>query len=75
MNDEPTETILPPPPNKLSDPEHWEANYNMREWVRKALEEQGAECTGAGFGACMSDLDIELEGMRYNIQIRPRPIK
>ena len=73
MNDEPT---VAPPPNKLQgDPADWEANYNMRKWVLEALEARGAICIGSGFGACLFDLDIELEGMRYNIQIRPHASK
>lgn len=52
------------------DPRDWEANLNMRNWVQGALEKKGAKCTGTGFGACQSDLDIELDGMRYNIRIR-----
>lgn len=72
MSNDETETTK----NLLAgNPEDWESNYNMREWVREALEAKGAECTGAGFGACQSDLDIEFEGMRYNIRIQPRPIK
>lgn len=51
--------------------EEWEASYNMREWVREALEAKGAEFTGGGFGAGGSDIDIELEGFEYNIAIRP----
>lgn len=49
----------------------FEASYNMREWVRKALEAKGAKFDGGGFGLGGSDLDIEVEGMKYNIKIRP----
>lgn len=59
-------------PIKIDVPAHWEANYNMRCWVQDALEASGATCTGAGCGGCITDLDIELEGMKYNIQIRAR---
>ncbi len=53
------------------DPEHWSANLNMRDWVTAALEAKGAKFTGGGFCGSESDIDIELEGMRYNIRIRP----
>jgi len=74
---EPTETTTELPENLTleGNPGDWKANYNMRCWVQEALEAKGAEITGAGFGACLSDLDIELEGMRYNIQIRSRPAR
>ena len=77
MNDKPTGTTTEPPEvDKLEGaPTHWRANYNIRCWVQKALEAKGARISGAGFGACQSDLDIELEGMRYNIKIRPLPKK
>lgn len=53
------------------DPKDWEANLNMRNWIQKALEDKGAEIIGTGVGAYQSDLDIEIEGMKYNIRIRP----
>ncbi len=53
------------------DPDHWEANLNMRDWVKEALEAKGAKFTGGGVCADYSDIDIELEGMSYNIKIRP----
>lgn len=73
MNDKPTETTDNSPENLelAGDPQDWQANYNMREWVRSALEAKGAKFDGGGFGAEFSDLDMELEGMRYNIRIRP----
>ncbi len=73
MNDKPTETIDDPPESLTleGDPKDWQANLNMRDWVQKALEDKGAEIIGAGTGAYQSDLDIELEGMKYNIRIRP----
>lgn len=54
------------------DPRAWGANLNMREWVRAAVEAKGAKFTGGGFGADMCDLDIELEGFKYNISVCPR---
>ncbi len=54
-----------------ADKAEFEASYNMREWVRKALEAKGAKFDGGGFGLGGSDLDIEVEGMKFNIKIRP----
>jgi hypothetical protein len=48
---------------------------NMREWVRSALEAKGARCVGAGIGCGgamgIADVQIELDGHQYNIEIRP----
>jgi len=70
MNDESTKT----PTEDLQlegNPEDWMTNLNMRDWVQEALEAKGAEIIGAGCGASASDLDIEFQGMEYNIKIRP----
>lgn len=48
-----------------------EALLNSRDWLQKALEAQGAKITGKGIGMGAADLDIELEGHRYNITVRP----
>jgi hypothetical protein len=49
--------------------------FNMREWVRSALEANGAKCVGAGIGCGgamgIADVQIELDGHQYNIEIRP----
>lgn len=44
---------------------------NMRNWIQKACEAQGAKMTGGGCGMGAADIDIELEGYGYNINIRP----
>lgn len=50
--------------------------YNMREWMRTAVEAKGAKVTGAGVGVDgllgLADLDIEVEGYSFNLTIRPR---
>jgi hypothetical protein len=48
-----------------------EAFFNMRDWLRKAIESKGARCTGGGVGCGQADLDFILEGQHYNVSIRP----
>lgn len=50
-----------------------EAFFNMRDWLQKACEAQGGKMVGGGVGMGQTDIDIELEGCRYNISIRPLP--
>lgn len=50
-----------------------EAFLNMRDWLKKACEAQGAKMTGGGIGMGQADIDIELDGCRYNISIKPLP--
>lgn len=52
-----------------------EALYNMRDWMRKAVESLGAKMVGSGCGLGEVDLDIELEGYLYNIAIKPLPTR
>lgn len=47
------------------------AFLNMRDWLQAACEAKGARMTGGGIGCGEADIDIELEGHRYNISIRP----
>ncbi len=53
--------------------------FNLREWVREAVEAKGAKVTGAGIGVGgpvgMADIDVEIQGHRFNLEIRPRPIR
>jgi hypothetical protein len=49
------------------------AFLNMRDWVQSACEAKGAKMVGGGIGCGQADIDIELEGCRYNISIRPLP--
>jgi len=51
-----------------------EAFLNMRDWLQKACEAQGAKMAGGGVGMGQADIDIELDGCRYNISIKPLPI-
>lgn len=49
------------------------AFLNMRDWLTTAVEAKGAKMVGGGCGLGQADIDIELEGCRYNISIRPLP--
>ena len=50
--------------------------FNIRQWVQDAVEVKGAKVTGAGIGVKhdlgMADIDIEIEGYRFNLEITPR---
>ena len=48
-----------------------EAAFNMRDWLQAACEAKGARMIGGGFGMGQADIDVELEGCRFNISIRP----
>lgn len=49
-----------------------EAAFNMRGWVQKALEAKGGEIVGAGIGCGGCDLDVVVEGFKFNVWIEPR---
>ena len=49
------------------------AAFNMRDWLQGACEAKGGKMIGGGFGMGQADIDIELEGCRFNISIRPLP--
>lgn len=48
-----------------------DAAINMRDWLEMALAAKGGKMVGGGFGFGAADLDIELEGHRYAVSIRP----
>lgn len=48
-----------------------EAFFNMRDWLQKACEVKGAKMIGGSIGMGQADIDIELDGCRYNISIKP----
>ena len=48
-----------------------ETLFNSRSWLQKALEDKGAKIIGAGCGGGGADLDIVVEGCRFNVSIRP----
>lgn len=49
----------------------FEALFNSRNWLEKALEAGGAVRTGGGMGMGVAHVDIVLEGRRYDISIKP----
>lgn len=55
-----------------------ESLFNARQWFRDAVEAKGATVTGAGIGVKgslgMADIDVEIDGYRFNLEITPRPI-
>ena len=48
-----------------------ETLLNSRDWLEKVVMAHGATVDGGGCGMGAADIDITLEGMRYNIKIRP----
>lgn len=44
---------------------------NMREWLTIACENAGAAFTGGGIGMGEADIDIMLQGHKFNVRIRP----
>ena len=62
---------MPPPGSGIAGISDIEAVLNMREWLQKAVEARGARVDGAGIGGGQADIDVVLEGHRYNISIRP----
>lgn len=62
---------IPYPFGATLDEMDTESFFNIRAWLRNALEAQGAKQIGAGIGLGQADIDIELDGHRYNVSIRP----
>lgn len=48
-----------------------ETLFNSRDWLQKAVEAKGAKMIGGGIGCGQADIDIELEGCRFNLSLRP----
>jgi len=59
----------------LEPSQDWQALYNMRQWLEKCVEAQGAKVTDAGCGCGGADIGIELEGFAYGITIKPRAMQ
>jgi len=48
-----------------------ETLLNSRDWLTKAVTKCGAKVTGGGCGCGQADIDILLEGCKFNVSIRP----
>lgn len=52
-----------------------DALFNLRAWVESAIEAKGGMIVGAGIGCGgtmgVADLEIQLEGHLFSLQIRP----
>lgn len=46
---------------------------NMRWWLERALKANGGTLTGGGIGCGQADVDVEIDGHRFNVSIRPLP--
>jgi hypothetical protein len=44
---------------------------NLRDWLKAALEKAGGITTGSGIGGCQVDVELELEGHRFNVSVSP----
>ncbi len=51
-----------------------DALFSIRNWLRIAIEAQGADITGAGIGVGEADISFDLDGQRYNVSVRPLPL-
>lgn len=56
-----------------------DALFNLRAWVEQAVLAKGGKIVGAGIGCGgsmgIADLEVELEGYAFNLEIRPLPAK
>ncbi len=52
-----------------------EAFMNIRDWLDKALTDAGAEITYGGIGVGRADTAFNLDGMPYEVSIRPKPVR
>lgn len=49
-----------------------ETLLNSRKWLEAALEAKGAERIGGGIGCGQADIDILLDGHKFNVSIAPK---
>lgn len=56
-----------------------ESLFNARKWFSDAVEAKGGTITGAGVGVKgnlgMADIDVEIDGYLFNLEITPRPLQ
>ncbi len=51
-----------------------EAFLNMRDWFEAAITNHGGKIIDGGMGVGRADIGVELDGVEFGVQIRPRPI-
>ena len=49
------------------------AFLNMRDWFEAAIENHGGKLIDGGMGVGRADIGVELDGVEFSVQIRPRP--
>jgi len=52
-----------------------EAFLNMRDWFEAAIKNHGGKLIDGGMGMGRADIGVELGGVEFGVQIRPRPIR
>ena len=52
-----------------------EAFLNMRDWFEAAITNHGGKIIDGGMGVGRADIGVELDGVEFGVQIRPRPIR
>lgn len=55
----------------LPSDEDWSPLFNSHEWMRKAVQNAGANVTGGGVGCGVAELQIIIDGCKFNITITP----
>lgn len=49
-----------------------EAAVNMRDWLQRACERHGAKVVGGGLGCGQADIEVMIDGCRFDVSIRPQ---
>lgn len=62
-----------PPLQGMVDGSDPKITLNMRDWLERAIKASGAVIHGKSFGCSSADIDFEIEGVRFNVEIRPTP--
>ncbi len=48
-----------------------DAAFNIRAWMEDAVIAKGAKVVGAGIGPDGSAIDIEIDGFKFNVFVKP----
>lgn len=60
-----------PPAHGMADGSDPHVSFNMRDWLKAAVEAKGARMIGGGIGCGGADIDVLLDGCKFNITIKP----